>query len=122
MSWIAENLNWLVPVAITILGAFAFLAFKYPEKFPLVVGSQLIVWPLLFYVGIWFWTARAMWFVSGSLVECVADASCDKERIASFANDIRYYLGFQLLAYAIVTSLLLYAIVLMVLPRKLIGK
>ena len=122
MSWIAENLNWLVPVAITILGAFAFLAFKYPEKFPLVVGSQLIVWPLLFYVGIWFWTAGHMWWASGSLVECVADTACDKERIASFANDIRFYLSLQFLAYTIALFLLLYAVLLMVLPRKLIGK
>ena len=122
MSWIAENLNWLVAVAITILAVPAVLAFNYPKKFPEVVGWQLIFWTALVYVGVWIWTTADMWSVSGSLVECVADASCDKERIASHANDMRFYLSVQLLAYFIALFLVLYFYVLMVLPRKLIGE
>jgi hypothetical protein len=44
MDWIVDNLNWLVPTLILLLGAVGGLAFKYPDTFPKTLGLQLIVW------------------------------------------------------------------------------
>lgn len=42
MAWVADNLSWLVPTAITILGVPAFLAIKYLHTFPSVVAVPVI--------------------------------------------------------------------------------
>jgi hypothetical protein len=122
MDWIAHNLSWLVPTVITVLGGGIALALNYPETFPKKVGLPLFVWIALIWAVIAIWTTVEAWMASRSLVECIANPICDKDKVASLAKDIDFYLTVLFAAYFVTTVLFVYVYLLVTLPRKLAGK
>lgn len=120
MDWIRENLSWLVPVAITLLGVPGFLAFKFPNKFPEVVGWRALMFIGGGFLAAWAATTGNIRATTRTLIACGRD--CNGDFALQLANDINRQLEFQFLAAIVAAILAAYIYVLTSLPRKLIGK